>query len=114
MDRGRKVQERSGRLTAYITDERVSDEEKGLVMLALLGNAVLYVLLSATHLIWTIVTAFRVWRRREAGFTAAVRGGVHKPTLAALVAATLSYEIGRRFGVAALQRRATARARDRT
>jgi hypothetical protein len=108
MGRDRKPQERSRRWSAYVADERVSDAEKGTILLALLGHALIYLLLSATHAIWLVVTALRVWRRREAGWTSAVKDGVHKPTLAALVAATLTYEIARRLGVAALDRRTSA------
>lgn len=114
MDRDREAQERSGRLTDYIADEDVPGEEKGLVMLALLVNALLYLLLTSSVVTWVIATAVRVWRRREAGMTAAVKRGVHKPTLAALVTATLAYEICRRLGVAALDRRAGAWPTNRT
>jgi len=51
-----------------------------------------------------VAVAIRVWRRREAGLTAAVRTGVHKPTLAVMLAAQLAYVIFRRVGLGKLNR----------
>lgn len=79
-------------------------------MAGLVGHAFAYLVLSAVQAIWLAVTAVRVWRRREEGFATAVRAGVHRPTLVGLAAATLIYEILRRFGMARLSQRAAGRA----
>jgi len=90
---------------AYLTDDRVPAEERGWVMLALVAHAGTYLLLTAAEAIWVVAMAVRVWRRREAGVTAAVRTGVHKPTLVVLLVAQLTYLIFRRVGLAKLNRR---------
>ena len=74
-------------------------------MMALFTHACLYLLLTAAEASWVVAVAVRVWRRREAGMTTATRTGVHKPTLAVLLAAQLSYVILRRVGLAKLNRR---------
>ncbi len=76
---------------AYLTDDRTSTEERGWVMLALTGHAFIYLLLAAADVIWVVLMAGRVWRRRDIGSTEAVRTGVHRPTLVILVAANLLY-----------------------
>jgi hypothetical protein len=73
--------------------------------MALFTHACLYLLLTAAEASWVVAVAVRVWRRREAGMTTAMRTGVHKPTLAVLLAAQLSYVILRRVGLAKLNRR---------
>ena len=78
---------------AYMTDDRTSDEERGWVMLALVGHAFIYLLLAGTDAIWVVLTAARVWRRREGGMTEAALTGVHEPTLAALLTANLLYGV---------------------
>lgn len=78
-----------------------------MVMLGLFGHAVVYLLLSAAETIWVGSTAVRVWRRREVGLTQAVRTGVHKPTLAVLLAAHVLYALLRKAGIAKLDRRST-------
>jgi len=90
---------------AYLTDDRVPAEERGRVMLVLVAHAGVYLLLTAAQAIWVVAMAVRVWRRREAGLTAAVRTGVHKPTLAVMLAAQLAYVIFRRVGLGKLNRR---------
>ena len=82
-----------------------SDEERGVVMLALFGHAAIFLLLSTAEAIWAASTAVRVWRRREVGLTQAARTGVHKPTLVALLAAHVFYELLRKAGIAKLDRR---------
>jgi uncharacterized membrane protein YdbT with pleckstrin-like domain len=99
----RHEQEQRG--LAYLTDDRVPAEERGRVMLALVAHAGIYLLLSAAEAIWVVAVAVRVWRRREAGVTAAVKTGVHKPTLAVLLGAQLAYVIFRRVGLAKFNRR---------
>ena len=74
-------------------------------MLVLVAHAGVYLLLTAAQAIWVVAMAVRVWRRREAGLTAAVRTGVHKPTLAVMLAAQLAYVIFRRVGLGKLNRR---------
>jgi hypothetical protein len=101
--RGRQEQRRQG--LAYLTDDRVPAEERGWVMLALVAHAGIYLLLTAAESIWVVAVAVRVWRRREAGLTTAVRTGVHKPTLAVLLVAHLTYVILRRVGLAKFNRR---------
>jgi len=98
-------QEQRRRGLAYLTDDRVAPEERGLVMLTLVAHAGIYLLLTAAEAIWVVAVAIRVWRRREAGLTAAVRTGVHKPTLAVLLVAQLTYVILRRMGLAKLNQR---------
>jgi DNA-binding LytR/AlgR family response regulator len=96
-------QEQRRRIDAYLTG--ADDEEKGRVMMALFGHAVIFVLLSAVEAIWVGFTAVRVWRRREMGLARAARTGVHKPTLVVLLAAHVLYEVLRKAGVAKLDRR---------
>ena len=74
-------------------------------MLALVAHAWLYLLLTAAEVSWVVAVAVRVWRRREAGMTTAMRASVHKPTLAVLLAAQVGYVILRRVGLAKLNRR---------
>jgi len=74
-------------------------------MLALFAHACLYLLLTAAEASWVVAVAVRVWRRREAGMTTAMRASVHKPTLAVLLAAQVGYVILRRVGLAKLNRR---------
>ena len=74
-------------------------------MLALFAHAFVYLLLTVAEASWVVAVAVRVWRRREAGITTAMRTGVHKPTLAVLLAAQLSYVILRRVGLAKINRR---------
>ena len=101
--RDRQEQQRQG--LAYLTDERVPAEERGRVILALVGHAWAYLLLKAAEAIWIVAVAVRVWRRREAGLTTAVRTGVHKPTLAVLLIAQLTYVVLRRVGLARFSQR---------
>jgi hypothetical protein len=98
-------QEQRRRIHAYLTG--AADEEKGVVVLALFGHAVISLLLSAAETIWVGSTAVRVWRRRELGVTQAVRTGVHKPSLVVLLAAHVLHELLRRVGIAKLDRRST-------
>jgi hypothetical protein len=91
------------RVDAYLTS--AADEEKGRVMMALLGHAVIFLLLTAAEAIWAGSTAVRVWRRREAGLTQAARSGTHRPTLVVLVVAHVLYELLRKAGIAKLDRR---------
>jgi hypothetical protein len=88
---------------AYLTG--AADEEKGVVLLALFGHAVIFLLLSAAETIWVGFTVVRVWRRRELGVTQAVRTGVHKPSLGALFAAHVLYLLLRKAGIAKLDQR---------
>ena len=74
-------------------------------MLALFGHAFVYLLLTAAEASGVVVVVVRVWRRREAGMTTAMRTGVHKRTLAILLVAQLTYVILRKIGVAKLNRR---------
>lgn len=92
------------RIHAYLTGA-APDEEKGVAMLALFGHAVIFLLLAAAETIWVGCTAVRVWRHREAGLIQAVRNGVHKPTLAGLLAAHVVYLLLRKVGIAELDRR---------
>ena len=106
--RGRSDQEQ--RLTDYLTDDHTPDIEKGWVMVALAGHAFIALLLTAAEAIWGISTIVSVWRRREAGLSRAIRIGVHRPTLAAFVAAHLLYAILRWVGMEKLDRFATEHA----
>jgi hypothetical protein len=76
---------------AYMSDEGTPMEEKGRVMLALVGHAFVYLLLLGADAIGVVFSTVRVWRRREAGLTSAARTAVHKPTLAAVLGANLLY-----------------------
>ena len=76
-------------------------------MLALVGHAFLYLVLTATEAIWVVAMAVRVWRRRDVGLVEAARTGVHKPTLSALLAANFGFEVVRRVARAKLSRRTT-------
>jgi hypothetical protein len=99
------IDEQQQRGLAYLTDDRVPAEERGRVMLGLVAHAGIYLLLTAAEAIWVVGMAVRVWRRREAGLTTAVRTGVHKPTLAVLLGAQLTYVILRRVGLVKFNRR---------
>ena len=101
----RDSQEQQGRGVAYLTDDRVPAEERGWVMLGLVAHAFAYLLLTAAKAIWVVAVAVRVWRRREAGLTTAVRTGIHKPTLAVLLIAHLTYVVLRRVGLAKFSQR---------
>jgi len=90
---------------AYMADDGAPAEARGQVMLALFAHACLYLLLTAAEASWVVAVAVRVWRRREAGMTTAMRASVHKPTLAVLLAAQVGYVILRRVGLAKLNRR---------
>jgi hypothetical protein len=98
-------EQRQQRFLAYLADARTTDEEKGVITLVLLGHAGVYLLLVATEVTWAAVTAARVLRRRDEGLRAAVRTGVHMPTVAVFLAADLGYVVGRRAILARLDRR---------
>ena len=100
-----RSQEQRQQFMAYMADDGAPAEARGQVMLALVAHAWLYLLLTAAEVSWVVAVAVRVWRRREDGMTTAIRTGVHKPTLAVLLAAQLSYVILRRVGRAKLNRR---------
>ena len=96
-------EERRRRIDAYLAG--AADEERGAVLLALFGHAVIYLLLFSAETIWLGSTVVRVWRRRELGVTQAVRTGVHRPSLVALFAAHLLYLLLRKAGIAKLDQR---------
>jgi hypothetical protein len=100
----RRSQDQHRALSTYLTDDRVSAEKRGWVMLALVGHAFLSLLLTATEAIWVVVMAVRVWRRRDVGLARAARTGVHKPTLSAILAANLGFAVVRRVGLAKAER----------
>ncbi len=102
-------EERQQRFLAYLADARTSDEEKGVITLVLLGHAGVYLLLTATEVTWIAVTAGRVWQRREDGLLSAVRTGVHRPALAAFLAADVGYVVLRRSILARFDRRIALR-----
>ncbi len=58
---------RDQEVVAYLTDERVPAGERGGLMLGLVAHAFAYLLLVAAQAAWCVVTAMRVWRRRDAG-----------------------------------------------
>jgi len=90
---------------AYMSEDGAPAEERGRVMLALFGHAFVYLLLTVAEASWVVAVAVRVWRRREAGVTTAMRTGVHKRTLAILLVAQLTYVVLRKIGRAKLNRR---------
>ena len=90
---------------AYVTDDGVTSEERGLVVSALAGHAFVYLLLVAVDGTWIALVAARVWRRRDSGLAQAVLTDVHWPTLVVLLSANLLYEILRRTGAAKLDGR---------
>jgi hypothetical protein len=96
-------EERRRRIDAYLTG--AADQEKGAVLLALFGHAVIFLLLSAAETIWLGSTVVRVWRRRELGVTQAVRTGMHKPSLVVIFAAHVLYLLLRKAGIAKLDQR---------
>jgi|SRR6516162_677047 hypothetical protein len=100
-----RSQEQRQQFMAYMADDGAPAEARGQVMLALFAHACLYLLLTAAEASWVVAVAVRVWRRREAGMTTAMRASVHKPTLAVLLAAQVGYVILRRVGLAKLNRR---------
>jgi hypothetical protein len=100
-----RSQEQRQRFMAYMSEDGAPAEARGRVMLAMFAHAFVYLLLTAAEASWVVAVAVRVWRRREAGMTTAMRTGAHKPTLAVLLAAQLAYVILRRAGLAKLNRR---------
>lgn len=96
-------EERRRRIDTYLAG--AADEEKGAVLLALFGHAVVFLLLSAAETIWVGSTVVRVWRHREFGLTQALRSGVHGPSLVALFAAHVLYLLLRKAGIAKLDQR---------
>ena len=96
-------EERRRRINAYLT--RAADQERGAVLLALFGHAVISLLLSAAEAIWLGSTVVRVWRRRELGVTQAVRTGMHKPSLVTIFAAHVLYLLLRKAGISKLDQR---------
>ena len=98
-------EQRQQRFLAYLADARTSDEEKGVIMLVMLGHAGVYLLLAATEVTWVALTTARVLRHRDNGLLAAVRTGVHTPTLAVFVASDLGYVALRRAMLARIDRR---------
>jgi hypothetical protein len=102
----RKRELRHRRNVAFLTSDDVPVEERGWSLLFLLAHACAYLLLTTAEATWAVVTGVRVWRRRETGLAASVRSGVHKPTLAVLLAARLAFTIFWRAGLAKLNRRA--------
>lgn len=105
MHRHANDEERRRRFDAYLAG--AADEEKGAVVLALLGHAVIFLLLSAAETIWMGSTVVRVWRLRELGVTQALRSGVHRPSLVALFTAHVLYLSLRKAGIAKLDQRGT-------
>ena len=105
-DSSGRAERRRRRGVAYLTDDQVPAEERGWVVLALLAHAVAAVLLATAEAAWLTTAVVRVWRRRSDGWPAAVRTGVHRPTLAALLGARLGYVIFRRIGLTRFDRRA--------
>jgi hypothetical protein len=103
VDRHPGDEERRRRIDAHLSG--AAAEEKGVVLLALFGHAVVFLMLSAAETTWVGSTAVRVWRRRELGVTQAVRTGVHKPSLVALSAAHVLYLLLRKAGLAKLDHR---------
>ena len=101
-----REQERHRRRIDFLTSDEAPVEERGWSVLFLLAHACAYLLLIAAEATWAVVTGVRLWRRRETGLAASVRSGVHKPTLAVLLAARLAYMVFRRAGIAKLNRRA--------
>ena len=92
--------------TDYLVNDELPVEERGKALLVMLAHACAALLVLAAQTTWAVVTAVRVWRRREAGLPAAVQTGVHKPTLAVLLAARLAYLIFQRAVLAMLKRMA--------
>jgi len=90
---------------AYMSEDGAPAEERGRVMLALFGHAFVYLLLTVAEASWVVAVAARVWRRREAGMTTAMKTGVPKRTLAILLVAQLTYVILRKIGLAKLNKR---------
>lgn len=84
----------------YLADDRMPAEERSRVVLALVAHACVFLLLTAAEATWVLAVAVRLWRRREDGLTAAVRAGVHRPTLVGLLIAHLTYVVFRRIGLA--------------
>src|SRR5215831_17641905 len=97
--------EQRQRFMAYMSEDGAPAEDRGRAMLALFGHAFVYLLLIVAEASWVIAVAVRIWRRREAGMTTAMRTGAHKRTLAILLVAQLTYVILRKIGLAKLNRR---------
>jgi hypothetical protein len=105
-DRSKTEQESRRRRIEFLTSDQAPAQERGKAVLFLLAHACAYLLLIAAEATWAAITGVRVWRRRQTGLAASVRGGAHKPTLAVLLAVRLAYLVSRRAGLAWLNRRA--------
>ena len=103
MRRHANDEERRRRIDAYLAG--AADEEKGAVLLALVGHAFIFLLLSAVETIWVGSTVVRVWRLRELGAAQALRTGVHRPSLVGLFAVHVLYLALRKAGMAKLNQR---------
>ena len=106
--RSREDEDQHRRRIDFLTSDEAPVEERGWSLLFLLAHACAALLFLAGETTWAVVTAVRVWRRRETGLAASVRSGVHKPTLAVVLAARLAYLVFWRAGLAKLNRRADA------
>lgn len=97
---------RQGRLRAVV--ERLPAEERGLVALWGLATALVTLALTAGAAVFAAVSARRVWRHRRAGWARALRMGVSRPGVAALVAAAVVQEVARAWALRELDRRVAA------
>jgi hypothetical protein len=99
---------RRDRLVAYA--ERLPPQERGLVALWGLLNAVATLGLRVATVATVALSARQVWRRREAGWVRAMRTGVSRPAAAALLTANVAHQTARIWAVRELDRRAAAAA----
>lgn len=99
---------RRDRLVAYA--ERLPPQERGLVVMWGLLNAIATLGLGAATAATVALSARQVWRRREAGWVQALRTGVIRPAVAALLTANVAHQTARIWAVRELDRRAAAAA----
>ncbi|MGH3503574.1 MAG: hypothetical protein ACRDQA_22150 [Nocardioidaceae bacterium] len=88
------------RAVAYLQDPEVPAEERGRMLFAPWCHACVVTALDATALASLGVSAYGVWRHREAGLRQALMAGVSWPGLGAVAGGWAAYAAVRRTGSA--------------
>jgi hypothetical protein len=81
--------------------QELPDQQRGLVVMALLANAVVTVILEAALALAGIWTVRRCWRARRLGIASALQSGF-SPALAAVLAANIAHWAVRMWAIRAV------------
>jgi hypothetical protein len=81
--------------------QELPDQQRGLVMMALLANAVVTVILEAALALAGICSVRRCWRARRLGIASALHAGI-SPALAAVAAANVAHWAVRMWAIRAV------------